>query len=118
MGLRLMVVEDDDDFLRALRWRLRNNEVEVHQVTSPHEAIRLLRLEQPPDYDFILSDLMFRGCATGEDVIRAARARGIPSLLCSDLLEFFAPEGCIRKFKLLERPWTFIQALLPTSALT
>lgn len=106
--MRLWVVEDDDDFLRALRWRLKRTapHVEVIQIDSPDEALRRMVAGDLPDA--LISDLMFRGCASGEDVILAARRRDVPSLLCSDLMEAFGPAGMIRKVRFLESPWRFM----------
>lgn len=104
----IWVVDDDDDFLRALRWRLKRTtpHAEVVQISTPDEALKRLVAGEAPDA--LISDLMFRGCASGEDVVLAARKRGVPTLLCSDIMEAFGPAGMIRKVKFLESPWRFM----------
>jgi DNA-binding response OmpR family regulator len=106
--MKIWVVEDDDDFLAALRWRLRRTAptAEVIQLTTPEEALTRIVAGEAPDV--LISDLMFRGVASGEDVVLAARSRGIPTLLCSDLYEPFGPAGMLRKVWFLEAPWRYI----------
>lgn len=106
--MKVWVVEDDDDFLSALRWRLKRAapDAELVQIATPDEALQRLVAGEHPDA--LISDLMFRGCASGEDVVLAARKRGIPTLLCSDLYEVFGPPGMVRKVKFLAAPWQFM----------
>lgn len=118
--MRVLVVEDDDDFIQALRWRLRRAVPEIELVQSPTPADGIERIVAGEAFDFVLSDLMFRGNASGADVIVAAERRGIPAMLCSDLLETLGPASMVRKVKLLERPWQYMTermtALSPAGA--
>jgi len=108
MTMRVLVVEDDEDFMRALRWRLRRADPTLELIQSLTPADGIGRLVDGEAFDFVLSDLMFHGCASGEDVIAAAKRRGIPAILCSDLLELFGPEDMIRKVSFLEAPWKYM----------
>ena len=108
MTMRVLVVEDDEDFMCALRWRLKRAAPTLELVQSLTPAEGIGRIVAGEAFDFVLSDLMFRGCASGEDVIAAAKRREIPAILCSDLLELFGPEDMIRKVSLLEAPWKYM----------
>jgi CheY-like chemotaxis protein len=110
--MRVMVVEDDDDFLRAFDWRMRRStpDVEIVHVPTPADGIR--RIVEGEAFDVVVTDLMFRGCSSGEDVMAAAQTHEIPALLCSDLLEMFGPDGMVRKVHLLKNPIEYISALL------
>lgn len=106
--MRVLVVEDDDGFMLAFRWRMKRAapDAEIVQCPSPVDAIH--RLVDGEAFDFVVTDLMFRGYSSGEDVIAAANSRHIPAILCSDLLELFGPQGMVLKVHFLENPWAYM----------
>lgn len=112
--MRVLVVEDDDDFIQALRWRLRRAVPELELVQSQTPADGIERIVAGEAFDFVLSDLMFRGSASGADVVVAAERRGIPAMLCSDLLETFGPASMVRKVRFLEHPWQYMTERMTT----
>ena len=61
---RLLLVEDEDVILKALRKLLERNHYEVHSATTVEEALQA----QPQSFDLILADLRLPG-AEGTDII-------------------------------------------------
>lgn len=76
---RVLVVDDDDVFLRVCRTVLRRAGMTVDAVASAAEALERIRLEH---YDTIVSDIRMPG-ADGIQLLRAARAQDptVPFLL-------------------------------------
>ena len=80
----ILVVDDDDDLhsvAAATVRRLRPDAV-VRHYRSPAAAITDLA---DGDADLVVTDLLFEGSINGLDLLRVARAHGVPCLLCSDV---------------------------------
>ncbi len=74
---KILLVDDEENILSSLRRLLRKENLEVHDTTSPEEALRLLSLN---DYAVLISDhrmpvmtgtqLMKMACKTSPDTVR------------------------------------------------
>ena len=73
----VLLVEDADPIRESVRAMLRDLGHNVIEATSHDEALALLDL---PGLDVMLSDINLAGAASGLDLARAARARGLRHL--------------------------------------
>jgi DNA-binding response OmpR family regulator len=69
VGLRLLVVEDDDHIRTALRWALEDEGYDVAEADSGEDALRAVAVAAP---DLMIVDLML-GAMDGYTVIREVR---------------------------------------------
>ena len=69
---RILVVDDEVDFLETLVNRLRRRKMEVRGVTSGEEALKLLE-EEP--FDVVLLDIKMPRGMDGIEVLRAIKKR-------------------------------------------
>jgi DNA-binding response OmpR family regulator len=60
MALRVLVVDDEEDFLRSIVMRIELRGYEAHGVTSGDEALQYLR-EDPAAVDVVLLDIKMPG---------------------------------------------------------
>jgi DNA-binding response OmpR family regulator len=60
MALRVLVVDDEEDFLRSIVMRIELRGYEAHGVTSGDEALQYLR-ENPAAVDVVLLDIKMPG---------------------------------------------------------
>lgn len=60
MAMRLLVVDDEEDFLNSIVMRIELRGIEVHGVTSGTEALEYLR-ENPGAVDVVLLDIRMPG---------------------------------------------------------
>jgi len=86
--VRILLVDDDADFIEQNRSALENNGFEVIACFSGREALDKVRFEQP---DLIVLDLMMERHDTGFTVAKALKAdpvfKRIPILMVSSAME-------------------------------
>ncbi|MGQ9585586.1 MAG: response regulator [Anaerolineae bacterium] len=83
---RILVVDDDPDFVEVVRTILKSAGYEVVTASNGSQALRTMRAQKP---DLILLDVMMSYVLDGLDVTREMAEdptlRGIPTLIVSSL---------------------------------
>lgn len=72
MAMRLLVVDDEEDFLRSIVMRIELRGIEVHGVTSGTEALEYLQAN-PNAVDVVLLDIKMPGM-DGIETLRRIKA--------------------------------------------
>lgn len=90
---RLLIIDDDPDFLESLRVRLENKNFLVHTASSGKEGLKAIEAINP---DLILMDIMMETDLEGYDMLETLRNREsmaeIPVILHSGMLEVVNPD--------------------------
>jgi DNA-binding response OmpR family regulator len=73
MAMRLLVVDDEEDFLRSIVMRIELRGIEVHGVTSGTEALEYLEAKSD-DVDIVLLDIKMPG-KDGNETLRRIKER-------------------------------------------
>lgn len=68
---RILIVEDQADIRRLIRWALEDSDYMLHEAASGELALQLLPVLTP---DLVLLDVMMPGSADGYEVCRQIRA--------------------------------------------
>lgn len=68
---RILIVEDQADIRRLIRWALEDSDYMLHEAASGELALQLLPVLVP---DVVLLDVMMPGSADGYEVCRQIRA--------------------------------------------
>jgi CheY-like chemotaxis protein len=68
---RILIVEDQADIRRLIRWALEDSDYMLHEAASGELALQLLPVLTP---DLVLLDVMMPGNADGYEVCRQIRA--------------------------------------------
>ena len=68
---RILIVEDQADIRRLIRWALEDSDYMLHEAASGELALQLLPVLVP---DLVLLDVMMPGSADGYEVCRQIRA--------------------------------------------
>lgn len=70
MSHRILIVEDNSDIRRLIKWSLEPDDYEVHEVSNGDMAMTQIRQLQP---DLVLLDVMMPGELDGFDVCQKIR---------------------------------------------
>jgi two-component system copper resistance phosphate regulon response regulator CusR len=73
--MRVLLVEDDQDFRLVAQHALRNAGVQAESASSAEEGLRLLRASAPGTFDCVLLDVVMPG-ASGWDLLLEIREHG------------------------------------------
>ncbi|MGD0497237.1 MAG: response regulator [Bryobacteraceae bacterium] len=95
---RVLIVDDDEDFVAAIASFLEANRYAVLKAHSGAEGVRLAKLERP---DLILMDIMMNerteGFFTIQEIRRTPEMGNVPifviSAVCGRLPDFEIPQG-------------------------
>jgi CheY-like chemotaxis protein len=71
---RILIVEDQADIRRLIRWALEDTDYMLHEAASGELALQLLPVLVP---DLVLLDVMMPGSADGYEVCRQIRANPV-----------------------------------------
>jgi len=75
--LKILYVEDDKDVAKAMTRFFGMVDVEPTHFTSAQKAVNALESEEA-SFDLVLTDWNLIGAETGQRVVEAARAKGLP----------------------------------------
>jgi len=85
---RILVVDDDPDFVEVIRLTLAREGYEVRSAASGEEALALMRVSRP---DLIILDIMMQGILDGLQTARKMRSnselRAVPILMVSSITD-------------------------------
>lgn len=85
---KILIIDDDTDFLEAVSFFLRSHEYAVTTARGGSEGLRLAKMERP---DLILTDIMMgertEGFFTVQEIRRAPELQDIPIFVLSALYE-------------------------------
>jgi len=85
---RILIVDDDRDYLEAVSCFLEANRFTVLKARSGEEAMRLAKMERP---DLILMDIIMgertEGLFTVQQIRRTPELKGVPIFVCSSLYD-------------------------------
>jgi len=93
---RILLVDDDEDLLRGLNFRLRANGYETVLATDGYSAINMAQKEKP---DLIILDI---GLPAGDGFIVMERLGKLPSLTLIPVIVLTARESQINKVRALK----------------
>ena len=115
---RILIVDDDRDFVEAVACFLEANRFTVFQAHDGKEGVKLAKLERP---DLILMDIMMNerteGFFTIQEMRRDAELKGVPifviSSFCTHLPDFEIPEsgGWLAHDMFFSKPVDLVQLL-------
>jgi two-component system, NtrC family, sensor kinase len=110
---RLLLVDDEEFILRALRRVLRPGDWEIHTANSGPEAIALFQAQQP---DVVVSDYRMPGMTGIELLTRIKDLKpGTQRILLTGDADQHALEDAINRsevFRFVSKPWNDIQLLM------
>jgi DNA-binding response OmpR family regulator len=97
-GNRILIVDDDTDFVDAVAAFLEANQFTVFRAHNGPEGVKLAKMERP---DLILMDIMMTERTEGffaiQEIRRAEELEGVPifivSSFCAHLPDFEVPQG-------------------------
>lgn len=101
-GFKILIIDDDHDFLKALEYRLTKKRIEVVAVASGYDAIKLLEEEY---FDLILLDLRMPGMDGVETFKKIKRLEAQPFVV---IMTAFSEDEQIESAKKL-KPFGFIK---------
>lgn len=85
---RVLVVDDDPDFVEITRTVLQANGYEVASASSGQQALDVMRRERP---DLVILDVMMRGATEGYDVSQVMYTdedlKSIPVLMVTSIMD-------------------------------
>lgn len=86
--VRILVVDDDPDFVEVTRLTLAREGFELRSARNGEEALALMRVSKP---DLVIMDIMMRGILDGVQTVRKMRSDGdlrtVPILLVSSITD-------------------------------